>query len=272
MLHDKSNMWVHVFCVLSFLTMCCGSMTFRPHFMDTYDAVEYTTTNPYVPPAFQGFIRHSIDYVSVQVYYKDGARMDVKTSVLVECYDYTSAYCDNHTLSVTEVDQLSLYISMVESVGGKMDHAYSIGVIRDQAKEYTQGMYTQMGDFIAFWIRLKDNDGKDIYTFSDNLKMTLSILELAAHERGHFDTIVTYNDNNGHCDTYQRTYNTLINNAIRDVHRYTQLTFKILSDNYYKSRYYDPLKEATFIILVLAMYLYVLFRLSCLLSRLLQVP
>lgn len=233
---------------LTWLHVSLGSLTFLPTIVDKYTAgenesfrpefMEVVTSNndnPYTPPILQTYIRHSVSNVYIPVYSKNGLRIRLKDSVIVECYDYDNHQCDNYTLSSVEIEQLSLYASMVESVGGSMNMDYSIGVIRDKDKPYTQGMYTQLGNFITFWIRLKDNANRYVYNTGDTTITALSILELAAHERAHFDSIITYNDNSGHCDTYQRTYNTLMNNAIRDIHKYVDLTTQVMSNAEIKS-------------------------------------
>lgn len=219
-----------VFFLFLWLSPCDARYMIRPELMESYNTIEYVDTSPY-SNAFSGMVKFTTWHVPIPVYSLNRARIGLKESVLVECFNYTTT-CDEYIPSERDVKLLSLYASMIESSNYKMPHHYSIGIIRDHAKAYTKGMYTQSGEFIAFWIRLHDLDGMDLYTYKDKWKMTLSMLELSVHERSHYDSIVTYNSNLGHCDSYQRIYNTLIERAIDNIYSYEKLTDFIVYDGY----------------------------------------
>ncbi len=65
-------------------------------------------------------------------------------------------------------------------------------VLRDKTKENVVGQFTKSWysdgtlAHMAFWIRLERNK-KMIYEEYDNTQLTVAMLELAVHERAHYD-------------------------------------------------------------------------------------
>ena len=79
---------------------------------------------------------------------------------------------------------------------------------------------------MSFWIRLTTGIGRNQIFVHDDLgdyALTVSILEMAIHERSHYD-VTSYNPQEGHCDGYQAWYNSLMQDAVHKLDKYKRLT------------------------------------------------
>lgn len=230
---------VDVLCVLILVVVQLASAlvtTYTPHIRDRY-IINTEQQNPYFngtaePLMLNNAVRDHINVFDLNLHIVKSI-----SDISIECYDV--AECQNGvTYTLTERDKmlLSMYASMVESSGMMSIHdQYRLGVLRDSRYENTVGAFTKRFDIygnterVTFWIRLKKNDGTLMYdyTSSEMLELTLSVLELACHERAHYDATL-YNPSEGHCDNYQAVYNTLISEAIKKVREYEHLTGHIV--------------------------------------------
>lgn len=182
----------------------------NPYFREDYSTIMYTA--------------HSHE---IALYDLDRRRVGSVSRVLVDCYEAND--CE-YTITPRDENILSAYGSMINQLGGNgVAQSFDLGIIRARDEEYTVGRFTISSDGgIAFWIRLKDNNHAEVYQQQDSLVMMLSILELAAHERAHYE--VPYA---GHCDSFQATYNVIVNNAIKRVRDYEKLTYHIVGTGGY---------------------------------------
>lgn len=226
-------MWIFLLLIVS----CRATvMTYKPHIFDTYD-IELFNNNPYFNRSFvneSSIMFKALSDTPVDVYNLDLVRINRIHEIDVECYSHES--CEK-TLSEKEIKYLSLYVSMLEACGiTSIPETYSLGVLRDNTKENVVGQFTKSfrADgtlaYMTFWIRL-EQENKMIYDEYDTLGLTVAMLELAVHERSHYD--VTLIDlYAGHCDFYQTQYNTLVRESVKDISMYVRLTNHIMgTDN-----------------------------------------
>ncbi len=210
-------------------------MTYTPHIYDTYD-IELFNNNPYFNRTFvneSSLLYRALSDTPVDVYNLDLMRINQIHEIDIECYDGSS--CDK-SISEKEVKYLSLYVSMLEACGiTSIPESYSLGILRDKSKEHVVGQFTKSfrsdGSLahMAFWIRLQQQ-GEMIYDKYDSTGLTVAMLELAVHERSHYD-VTKINLYAGHCDMYQTQYNTLIRHSIEDISLYMRLTDHIMGTN-----------------------------------------
>jgi len=230
---------VDALCVLILLVLQKAAAlvtTYTPHIRDRY-IINAEQQNPYFNGTVEPLMLNNAVQDHINVFDLNLHIVKSISDISIECYDV--AECQNGvTYTLTERDKmlLSMYASMVESSGIMSIHdQYRLGVLRDSRYENTVGAFTKRFDMygnterVTFWIRLKKNDGTDMYdyTSSEMLELTLSVLELSCHERAHYDATL-YNPSEGHCDNYQAVYNTLISEAIKKVREYEHLTGHIV--------------------------------------------
>lgn len=229
-------MWIFLLLPLLFMSGKATIMTYKPHIYDTYD-VELFNNNPYFNRSYineSSILFKSLTDTPIDVYNLDLIRIHRIHEVDVECFDHDS--CDQ-TISEKEVKYLSLYVSMLEACGiTSIPERYALGILRDHTKEHVVGQFTKSfhadGSLahMTFWIRLKQ-DNKMIYDEYDTLGLTVAMLELAVHERAHYD-VTLINIFAGHCDMYQTQYNQLIRTSVKDMSLYVRLTHHIMgTDN-----------------------------------------
>ncbi len=174
----------------------------------------------------------------IPVYDFDGHLVKEISEVDVECY--SDLVCDK-SLTTEERYLVSLYATFLELSGNlPIKTPYSLGVLRREDSNNVVGQFTKSfyNDgtvaHMSFWIRLQrtSNNKVDswIYADMDSLQLTLSILELSVHERTHYD-VTKINIQEGHGDLFQSRYNTLIREAIQNVHRYHSIVEEKPKDN-----------------------------------------
>lgn len=164
---------------------------------------------------------YSLDLVKIKEIYE----------IDIECYDIDN--CPQE-LSDKEIKLLTVYASMVEICGkDAINDLYSIGLIRALDNENLMGRFsksynqlTGVTEKMSFWIRLSTGIGRNQMFVHDDLgdyALTVSILEMAIHERSHYD-VTSYNPQEGHCDGYQAWYNSLMQDAVHKLDKYKRLT------------------------------------------------
>ena len=151
-------------------------------------------------------------------------RIGVLNEVWIDCYDHNDC---NYTITEYDTQLLTLYASMINQLGGyHLSQPFSVGIIRAHHEANTVGRFTiSMDGSITFWMRLRDNNNEELYRNDDVLQTMLSILELASHERAHYEQ-----PNSGHGDEFQRSYNTLMADAIVHVRDYENLAKHVVRD------------------------------------------
>lgn len=227
-------MWVILLLIVSCRVCRATRMTYTPHIYDTYD-IEKFNNNPYFNRTYvneSSILYRAVTDTPIDVYNLDLIRIDRIHEIDIECYDHIS--CEK-TLTSNEIKYMSLYVSMLEACGiTTIPESYSLGVLRDKTKENVVGQFTKSwysdGSLahMAFWIRLERNN-EMIYDSYDNTQLTVAMLELAVHERAHYD-VTKSNIHAGHCDMYQSQYNTLIRHSINDLHQHIRLTNHIMGN------------------------------------------
>jgi hypothetical protein len=204
-------------------------MTLTPSILDSY-VVHNNLKNPYFSDESTGSIMMELSRdVPVEVFDLKLNRINEIHAINIECFD--DGNCDK-SISQRELRYLSLYASMIEMCGDvSMQQNYSVGLLRNIHQENTMGKFTKIVDMegnilhMAFWIRLTTGLNKDTYVYDDldGYALTVAVLEMAVHERAHYD-VTNYDWAAGHCDQYQTWYNTMIQTSMRDLDRYKQLT------------------------------------------------
>lgn len=156
-----------------------------------------------------------------------GNNIRVVDDILAECYDV-----DDCEYSLTEYDRnmLTMYASFIDNCGiGVVSDSYSLGLIRDKNYPNVMGMYSiGRSDFknkYAFWIRLYRNDGTKIWDHDTETSLAMAILELAVHERSHYDVANTVD---AHGNSFQTNYNTLFHRSLRNLKYYESFTHRVL--------------------------------------------
>jgi hypothetical protein len=201
--------------------------------LDTYDVhgiPEYTpnisipTKDPYYGNISTFELHNS--QIHIPVYGLDGRFIRYVNEVYVECY--TDNDCD-YVLTQKDLQYLSLYASFIEA-HSPLSTSYALGLLRNKDHQNIMGMYTLdyhvLNNYIGFWVRL-ERYGSHVYNDKVSYARTLSLLELAIHERSHHDA-PTYNANMAHCDEFQVNYNSLIQYAASDIDKYNALAESIL--------------------------------------------
>ena len=167
----------------------------------------------------------------VKIYDLEGKEKKIKSDVYVECYDYNDC---SYQLTEQDIAYLSLYASFIDNSGfGSVPEEFSLGLIRGKYSQNLMGMYTEgfteTTNHKAFWIRLwkggKTSSGSE-HLYDDlqtNVAKTVALLELAVHERSHYD-VPTFSSGDGHCSSFQVNYNSLIQRSYRYLHDYEHLT------------------------------------------------
>lgn len=193
----------------------------------THDpTIDLNSDNPYKSNITRFAVYNKeVGLIPIPVYDLNNLQIKLIEDVFIECYEYNDCEYD-----LTEDDrrELSLYASFIDSSGiTAIGVPYSLGLIRSKYSENVLGMYTQgfseLNNQIGFWIRLADNDNNRLYTRWNNEKKTVALLDLAVHERSHYDQ-PTYNNNAAHCDAFQSNYNYLFQRAARQFDLYKLLT------------------------------------------------
>ena len=163
-------------------------------------------------------IKRKFDFgmAPIPVYDLNNVQIKSIDDVFIECYDYDDCH---YELTSQDREELSLYASLIENGGSsKVPEPYSLGLIRSRFTSNVLGMYTegfsQLNNQIGFWIRL-ESDGGRFYSNLNKHEQLVTMLDLAIHERAHYDT-PTYNNNEAHCDGFQSTYNFLFQQAGRN--------------------------------------------------------
>lgn len=233
-----------------FLPFTESILTFEPRVYDTYDLSNQTATlsenvtslsTPSGTGEYSSIIMYTVQAHEVILYDLDIRRVGSVPRIFVDCYTVNDC---KYAVTQRDIDILSLYGSMVNLLGGYGIPRFDLGLIRARHEGQTSGRFTVSADGrIAFWIRVKDNSHAEIYQQQDSLETTLSILELAAHERAHHEVPEA-----GHCDSFQSSYNVIINNAIKRVRDYEKLTYHIVGRWGY---YYTVNDNASIIVVVI---------------------
>lgn len=188
--------------------------------------IEVNSENPYKSNITRFAVYDKeVGLVPIPVYDLNNLQLKLIDDVFIECYEYND--CE-YELSEDDRRELSLYASFIDSSGTlPIDTPYSLGLIRSKYSENVLGMYTQgfseLNNQIGFWIRLSDNNNNRLYTKWNNEKKTVALLDLAVHERSHYDQ-PTYNNNAAHCDAFQSNYNYIFQRAARQFDLYKLLT------------------------------------------------
>lgn len=175
----------------------------------------------------------------VKIYDLDGKEKRIVSDVYVECYDTDDC---SYQLTQQDIAYLSLYASFIDNSGfGPVSEEFSLGLIRGKYSQNLMGMYTegftQTTNHKAFWIRLwqggKTSSGAEhLYDdLSTNVAKTVALLELAVHERSHYD-VPTFSSGDGHCSSFQVNYNSLIQRTYRNLDKYEHLTTHQLRQAY----------------------------------------
>lgn len=211
-------------------------MTYKPTIIDAYDLTLFNG-NPYfnatVPE--NGIVYNVAQSTPIDVYNLELSIIKQIDEIDIECYDYQT--CDT-SITDRERKYLSLYASMLEVCGiTSIPETYSIGILRNRNRETVVGQFSKTlsgtGELVhmAFWIRLEAED-HSLYDHLTGYPLTVAIMELAVHERSHYD-VTSYNMEAGHCDEYQSHYNGLIRNSIDNLDKFDQLTTYIMGPNTY---------------------------------------
>lgn len=242
--------WFVLFC----LVFSTQGHIFRstPTYVDTYDMSDIVENrlNPYTRK--DNFIYFKdVDNDPLTIYSMDLLPIGEISNIQVECY--TPDVCEND-LTNMERKLLTLYASMIQASNTvPIDKEYSIGVIRDKNEPYVNGRFTIFHDnSISFWIRLMHGDyrNKDyVYDGLESLPLTISIVELALHERAHYD-VALHDMNETHCNFYQSVYNYHIQNAARRIEQYHKMTRYIMGRNSYTNMYLVSLTAVVFFLVV----------------------
>ena len=226
--------------------------------------LDTNSNNPYRSNNITRFALYNANFgvPPIPIYDLNSLQVKVINDIFVECYDYNDCLYD---LSENDRAELSLYASFIENSGlNSVNVPYSIGLIRSKYSTNVLGMYTegfsQLNNQIGFWIRLEDGDGNRLYSSLKAEEKTVTILDLAVHERSHFDQ-PTYNSNEAHCDNFQSNYNYLFQKAGRNFHRFVLLTDETNKETESvgtREILFIILFSATFIVAAIFMYLYFL--------------
>lgn len=199
-------------------TMAVGPVTHTP-------SIATADSNPYKGNITR-FAVYDENYIDpIPVYNKHGHKIKDIFEVYVECYEVNDCA---YELTTQDRHELSLYASFIESSGdNKVSDGYSLGLIRSSGTTNILGMFTQgfevLSNNYGFWIRLEEADGKRKYSNLNSLSKTLAMLDLAVHERSHYDE-PTYESGKAHCDKFQANYNHLFQRASREITSYVALT------------------------------------------------
>ena len=229
--------------------------TFRAKTLDTYTVLNSkiepeesynhstSTLDPYKGSGTTSFAMLGSDS-PIPVYDLNYKHIRDIHDVYVECYDVDDC---NYQLTKQDIAYLSLYASFIENSGFQMlSEPYSLGLIRGKYTQSLMGMYTEgftvTKNHKAFWIRLwkggKTSDGAE-HLFDDlgrDVAKTVALLELAVHERSHYDVPV-FDSDAGHCSSFQVNYNSLIQRAYKKLYAYEHLLTHELRGSY---SYYFP--------------------------------
>lgn len=224
--------------------------------------LDTNSNNPYRSNNITRFALYNANFgvPPIPIYDLNSLQVKVINDIFVECYDYNDCLYD---LSENDRAELSLYASFIENSGlNSVNVPYSIGLIRSKYSTNVLGMYTegfsQLNNQIGFWIRLEDGDGNRLYSSLKPEEKTVTILDLAVHERSHFDQ-PTYNSNEAHCDNFQSNYNYLFQKAGRNFHQFVLLTDGTNEETETVGTIeilFIILFSATFIVAAIFMYLY----------------
>ena len=230
---------------------------FRTKTLDTYTVLEAaanevvtelfnhstSTLDPYKGSGATSFAMLGSDS-PIPVYDLDGKHIKNINDVYVECYDIDDC---SYQLTKTDIAYLSLYASFIDNSGFQpITEPYSLGLIRGKNTQSLMGMYTEgftvTQNHKAFWIRLwkggKTSDGAEhLYNeLGTDVAKTVALLELAVHERSHYDVPV-FDSDGGHCSSFQVNYNSLIQRSYKRLHAYEHLLTHELRGSY---SYYFP--------------------------------
>lgn len=252
-----------VFWCIMIVSIEASVMTYNDDFRDTYvrSAKLGDIVNPYFSmQASQGkkdIVFNAILTKPIPIYSLDLVKIKEIYEIDIECYDLDN--CPQE-LSDKEMNLLTVYASMIEVCGkDSIDEVYSIGLIRALDNENLMGRFsksynqlTGQTEKMSFWIRLTTGIGRNQIFFHDTLSdygLTVSILEMAIHERSHYD-VTSYNPQEGHCDGYQAWYNSLMQDAVQNLEKYKRLTEFIMgtADN---TNWYVIVTSVAFLTLII---------------------
>ena len=187
--------------------------------------IDLNSNNPYKSNITRFAVYNKeVGLLPIPVYDLNNLQIKLIDDIFIECYEYND--CE-YELTDDDRRELSLYASYIDTSGiASIDEPYSLGLIRSKFSENVLGMYTQgfseLNNQIGFWIRLSDNDNNRLYTQWNNEKKAIALLDLAVHERSHYDQ-PTYNNNAAHCDAFQSNYNFLFQRVARKFDLYKML-------------------------------------------------
>ncbi len=226
---------------------------FRAKTLDTYtvlgaevavsDSFNHSTStlDPYKGSGTTSFAMLGSDS-PVPVYDLNGKQIKNINDVYVECYDVDDC---SYQLTKKDIAYLSLYATFIDNAGfNTITESYSLGLIRGKYTQSLMGMYTEgftaTQNHKAFWIRLwkgGKTSGEHLYDeLGTDVAKTVALLELAVHERSHFDVPV-FDSDAGHCSSFQVNYNSLIQRSYKHLSDYEHLLTHELRGT---SSYYFP--------------------------------
>ena len=155
---------------------------------------------------------------SINVYALDRSRIE-SPPFLVEC---VASHCDA-ALDDHEKVVLSIYASFLNAVSEPLTVPYKVGILR--ADDNVNGMFaiSDTGE-ISFWVKVYKH-GERHYDVTANRHEIVRLMELAVHERAHYDNFV--DGYWGHGDEFQIVFNTLFSRSIEDTDAYVRLAHHI---------------------------------------------
>ena len=243
---------------LEFKVLNVPEQIFREKTLDTYSVLESkqdaeailtlfnhsaNTLDPYKGSGTTSFAMLGSEF-SIPVYDLNGKLLKNINDVYVECYEHDDC---SYQLTASDIAYLSLYASFIDNSGFQpIAEPYSLGLIRGKHTQGLMGMYTEgftvTQNHKAFWIRLwkggKTRSGSEhlFEQLGTNIAKTVALLELAVHERSHYDVPV-FDSDAGHCSSFQVNYNSLIQRSYKSLNAYDHLLTHELRGSY---TYYFP--------------------------------
>ena len=136
-----------------------------------------------------------------------------KASVVLDC----QVTCSSAGVDAEELLYLSSYASFIESFGHMAGRTVRYGLIKSTFNTRVWGLFVLHGSGdVSFLVRISDGSDRIVYKDKETLSALLLLLEVAVHERAHYDNYVAHGSF-GHDDLFQSVYNTLHWSAMSDV-------------------------------------------------------
>lgn len=154
--------------------------------------------------------------VPIKVYALDRSRIESPPFV-VECEAECDATLDDHERVV-----LSIYASFLNAVSEPLTVPYKVGVLR--VDDHVNGMFVVANEDVSFWVKVY-RYGERHYDVTANRNEIVRLMELAVHERAHYDNYI--NGYWGHGDEFQIVFNTLFSRSIENTDAFVRLAHHI---------------------------------------------